>query len=135
MSTNLKVKWTSLTPRERDALVAERVMGLEVVRNPKGGWSIGPADCYDSAGEMILFNPLLAYSEDISATWQVVEKLVSDGWRVDTVSSEVGGTDVVLSCIPGARGHYCSDSLEGRVTTAPEAICLAALRAAGVDIE
>lgn len=65
--------------RELNALVAEKVMGQTVFRNPKGGWSIGLPDYYDVAGLTELSNPLPDYSGDIASVWEVVEKLQSLG--------------------------------------------------------
>ena len=119
--------------RELDALVAEKVLSLEVVKNKKGGWSLGPPDYYDSYGEMILFNPLPSYSEDIAAAWEVLEKIrdtfdplgrewrpnihysgKEHGWRAEFELSDDG---------PGDDTTYYF----GEAKTAPHAICLAAL--------
>lgn len=61
--------------RELDAIISEKFFNLLVVKNKKGGWSVGPADYYDSSGELILSNPLPQYSTDIASAWEIVNKL------------------------------------------------------------
>jgi hypothetical protein len=104
--------------RELDALIAEKVFHHEVHKNPKGGWSIGEADYYDSYGEMILFNPLPNYSEDISAAWEVMETL-PDLWSLVWGMSE-NGRRLYAICDESTK------SIAGGAS-APYAICMAAL--------
>jgi hypothetical protein len=121
--------------RELDALVAEKVMGQVVHRNPKGGWSLGPPDYWDDHGCTELVNPLPAYSEDIAAAWEVVARL-RELFPASLFS--------ILETFDEAQGkglrygvhilHYLGMGdfrTEGQATadTAPHAICLAALRA------
>ena len=107
--------------RELDALVAEKVFGHVVSRNLKGGWSLGEPDYYDSYGELILWNPLPPYSEDISSAWQVIEKLKEEFKRVDLTYN----SNKWLLTVQGKFG-FMSDGQE----TASHAICIAALRIA-----
>jgi hypothetical protein len=103
------MKWSEMSARERDALVAERIMGQKIPRPLKFGTPIAP------------------YSISIDAAWKVVEKLKEtryvhlwfdgDGWWFEV---EVG---------EGAL-----ESVEAKAPNAPEAICLAALRAVGVEV-
>ena len=118
--------------KELDALVAERVMGL-------GLEFIGPVTGFNYGA--------LPYSTDISAAWEVVEKL--------------GQERIPKRVIPGEMQKYClwlhqdidgsfvahfspDESTEmslsagfptGPNTTAAHAICLAALKAVGCEIE
>lgn len=118
-----------------DRQIAEKVLGHKVVEKRWGkekqyaSYSLGEPAYYDDAGASVLWNPLPNYSTNIAAAWEVVEKLAADGWRVDTITSECGGTDCKVSCVSGARGTYCSDAMEGLELKAPHAICRAALRA------
>lgn len=100
--------------RELDALVAEKVMGLDCswrcVTLDGTGRDRGPA------------RRIKPYSTNIDAAWEVVEKLkenhtvnihgYSDGWEVGLIG-------------PG------SAAVDGQAETAPHAICLAALKAVG----
>jgi hypothetical protein len=104
--------------RELDALVAEKVMGLQPLRRevpPDPG----------------AFLDLPHYSTDIAAAWEVVEKLTG---RRD---KDIG---FALTVNPGTIGTSFS-ALDGtehwhvNASTAPLAICLAALKVVGVDIE
>ena len=120
---------------ELDILVAEKVFGHKVVTKRWGkekqyaSYSLGEPDYYDDAGASVLWNPVPDYSTDIKAAWEVVDKLTTDSWRVTTITSECGGSDCTVSCNPGVRGRYASDAMEGLITTAPHAICLAAVKA------
>jgi hypothetical protein len=112
----MNVKWDKLSPRERDALVAEHVMGWHK------GESWGGTDWFTKDNEyaesVFKWNP----SENLADAWQVVEKLRSE---FNYISLEI---------FPSI--YYCTiDELEIRAETAPEAISLAALKSCGVDID
>lgn len=102
---------------ELDALVAEKVMGLDplsvAAQQAKGfGHSWCPA-----------------YSTDISAAWEVVEKFQSDSCAVNVAS----GGDVlcrIMKWPDNTQTTYESEKyFEAVSKTAPHAICLAALDA------
>lgn len=117
--------------RDMDALVAEKVMWWKDCLFPDGaavdGWGMPPSKTQAAK--------IPSYSEDIAAAWEVVHRLTNEGWIVTLIASEFGGTDCILECAAGARGRHSSDNLEGlMITTAPHAICLAALRAVGVAV-
>lgn len=94
--------------RELDALVAEKVMGVQTTQHE---------------GRLILFPGSMDiphYSTDIAAAWEVVEKL--------------GGESVVLTYGEDTGWWECSFLIGGIRSTgmsksAPEAICAAALEA------
>ena len=116
--------------RELDALVAEKVMGCRLIPhvNPKYSPTCGCENRAHRIREEISNDLLAEYSTDISAAWQVVEKM-----------SLFGGTGCSLvGPLPGQKWHIhfgkiSSDSVIG--DTAPHAICLAALKAVGVNLE
>lgn len=90
--------------RELDLLVAEKIFG----------WS--PSQVYDK-------HSYLSYSTDISAAWEVVEK----------VKSEYSVT--IDTCLEHEGKWLCTfayHQVEG--DSAPHAICLAALKAKGVEV-
>jgi len=140
--------------RELDARIAEHVLGM-TVRRVTPDWNRGrevtlfylPGAALieyslDAALDAIMFRngvdasdgmaqPLPAYSEDIAAAWEVVEKLavclpritrevLPDGYRVQMSPRFV---DAVVS------------PREVVATLAPFAICLTALQAVGVSSE
>lgn len=94
------MKWGEMSPRERDVLVAEKVMGWTYL--------------------------VPRYTTDISVAWEVVEK-----WRLYEVH-KVG--DWYTVWFYGIHPNT-SDYAEASAPTASEAICKAALKAVGVDIE
>ena len=118
--------------RELDALVAEKVMGLEVrsitVMDSKGTHSdVGTVDAPRRMpdGRMgVNVDKLPAYSTDIAAAWEVVEKL---------------GLAFELGWLPEDKGFNWDASFGEKrgseagtttyASTAPHAICLAALKA------
>lgn len=124
----MKYNWQSLTPRERDALVAEKIMGLNK-EDVEFGLNMAKSDMTYQRSLSISILP--DYTTDISAAWEVCNKIYS--------LSE-GGATVIKQLYDGM--WYCSFNGKGskqfdviaEADTAPEAICLAALRAVGVDI-
>ena len=117
--------------RELDALVAEKVMGLNFPDNyleAEKRWvnlDPTPADC------IIMMNVIPHYSTQIADAWRVVEKLLPH-FRLEYYDAEAveGHTDYT-----DTTGWHCDfwlDSGHGCAeagATAPLAICLAALKA------
>lgn len=112
--------------RELDALVAEKVMGLEcgiISGKPKvKGSNCGTYGCtrhwIDTPN----------YSTDIAAAWELVEKMKSEGF---TFAVEYGHE---ISAVFSKR-DYVSDRIGDGMgvsgESVPHAICLAALEATG----
>lgn len=109
--------------RELDALVAEKVMNFAL--GMMSEQDVEPSIIVDQA--VASFDVIPYYSTDISAAWEVVEKLAgrfvpsltlgpTNEWQAVFQES----TDVI----------YYEHS-----NSAPHAICLAALKAVGVNIE
>jgi hypothetical protein len=99
-------KWDAMTPRERDAWVAEVVLDIRVSfeYSPRGPIYLD----YNDGGRRHIRN----YTTDISAAWAVV-----DGHA----RYEIGLYEGKVTAAMGVPGWYVS------ATTAPEAISLAAL--------
>lgn len=135
-----------MTDNELNALIAERVMGLENVRVYTGHEDISLFRI-DNDGPTIggLIYPklpwLLAgvpdYCNDIVAAWQVALKVasmpgysvvihVSEGVWIEKETKTESGTVVTLAWQEVARVGVAGDA---------RAICLAALKAVGVDVE
>ena len=143
--------WNAMSPRERDALVAEKVMGREPrttwIATNDGGKSCcaststrGPwrdradlaewledqqAKGYHRDYEIAKWESHPRYTTDIAAAWEVVEKMHGDGRDVWISYFEEGDIQVQVD---SADAHL------GSPASAPETICLAALRAMGVDV-
>lgn len=101
----MQYDWEQMSARERDLLVAERVMELSQ-EEMKFKW---PATCN--------------YSTDISDAWEVVEKLRHNEEHL-----------IVESFPSGYLVHDVLSRVSVMNQNVAEAICLAALRAKGVDV-
>jgi hypothetical protein len=139
-----------MSDRELDALVAEEVMewrwrAFKSDRNaPKWAKDIYPPDAIelewpDEPGAPPLAElPYLRsahyldmphYSSDIAAAWQVVEKM-RENWFIAISTTIEGGWMVII------RRHGYSNTLEvTSIDSAPRAICLAVLKALGVEVD
>ncbi len=91
-----------------DALVSEKVMGLGGV----GTWG-------------------RPYSTDMNAAWEVVDHLTKTTKQWFHLQQYSTGTSAKFE-ISGAGDLDCE--FEADETTAPHAICMAALKAVGVDV-
>lgn len=100
--------------RELDALVAEKVMGLDV---RQGGYAGG------------IGQHLRPYSRDIGAAWEVVEKLEGKGFSYHIETGEPGMVDAFFDTDVDSPIFWAA------AKTAPHAICLAALKAVGIEAE
>lgn len=108
--------------RELDALVAEKVMGMSLLK--LNGW--GPlVDGMDREPPR--------FSTDIAAAWRVVElvqKEKGQDFRIDRLNWGGSMQDWVAGFGSIATGHGEGTHLaQGRADTAAHAICLAALKA------
>lgn len=132
--------------RELDALVAEKVMGLPVV------WSSEPYVILGGTRREGRFPYLKGrahgcdydwaevphYSTDIGAALTVAEHMHAQGWHYE-VGSHISLDDVRWAEF--ARGNYDAydasweESYDVGAATIPHAICLAALRAVGVEVD
>lgn len=110
--------------RELDALVAEHVMGYECVCSDE------PVDCPVHYAEDL--DTLLPYSTDIAAAWPVVERMRELRWVFSLCTLNAGD----FYCIFKVHEFSSRPSAihDARADTAPHAICLAALRAVGVEV-
>lgn len=115
------MNWSEMSPRERDALVAEKVMGFT---KPSLGWGFHELE----SGSYVNY-PLPHYTTDISEVWEVVDKLKKKRVFINMGFSPISNRYAVnFSTVTVMK-----DS-NGYAPTAPEAICLAALKAVGVEI-
>lgn len=125
-----------LTGRALDERVAEKVMGLEVWPPTRGQQQppmVGNGDKIESW--------LPEYSKDMSAAWQVVEKMRQDGWVLMYVENMCASTCVAASFqrdpaiddydIEVDARAGCGDGTEPEsgAEAAARAICRAALAA------
>ena len=107
---------------ELDALITIKVMGLELRGN----------QTRDKDGHCGHFKQ---YSIRIEAAWDVVEKLLDMGFYPDLVSSENGKGRYWYCLLHTADDENHPDNpYKVKADTAPEAVCLAALKAVGVEV-
>lgn len=121
--------------RELDALIAEKVMGLQTCSDPIGRCAaakLTPCQCWgvpDRNG-IVSGGERASYSTDIAAAWEVMEKL-REQWAV-----ELHGRDqawaVLIEDGDEVSAHFIATE---EADTAPLAICLAALKAVGVETD
>lgn len=123
-----------MTPREIDALVAEKVMGCKLYREldygVDGNYRFrcdcdGPHGSDTPHSDDFIRHSIKSYSTDISAAWEVVEKFKSENKSV-TVD---GGLYVDGYRFSAEMGHSWTIA-----DSAPMAICLAALKSVGVEV-
>ena len=119
---------------ELNKLIAVEVMGAEVADTMSDAMVAGGAWPYYLIDGQI--RDLPDYSDNDAAACQVLDRMYSDGWTVDVGS---------LALVPrGWRSHmtntFCDDfythprSVEANGDTRALAICLAALKAKGVEV-
>jgi hypothetical protein len=119
-----------MTDRELDALVAEKVMGwiigYPLADAPDGMPPRPPGDTRSHYDYPVL---VPAYSTDITAAWQVVEKMEDLGyhWRFANV---IPSSDPIVYTMKFMRMDTDAKETE---FTAPLAICRAALKAVEVE--
>jgi hypothetical protein len=107
--------------RELDALIAEKVMGYVPPRPGTVGYDM----------KDLPRNRVPHYSTDIAAAWQVVEKLnLLSKMKDGCLYFDPSLNKWVISEWSGGR-EFAEGSVEA--DTAPHAICLAALKAIGVE--
>lgn len=145
------MNWSEMTPRERDALVAEKVMGHKLVDIREAEsiarevWKTQP-DCQvflagfhahqEDGGFYFDGWSVQHYTTDIAHAWEVVEQLVDEKRQVE-VTWENGASSAysTLFWTCSTTEPYGYENIaHHHADTAPEAICLAALRAKGVDV-
>lgn len=143
---------------ELDALVAEKVMGWRWLHDGLGNmaWYEGLHDTgWGDGGDAGRNRRAWAPATDIAAAWQVVEKMRSDGWLVslrempdgfpylsnDPVPQEISRHKCIceMEYKPSRNAEDCRKRFTWPMPIAftqstPFAICLAALRAVGVEV-
>lgn len=111
--------------KELDVFVAENVMGLNASSITNDGYSV------------VVYNGKLlpSYSTDIAAAWEVVEKMRSD-YLALRLNRDIGNQnqDDCEWCAT-FEGNGKETPVDSWSSTAPHAICLAALKACGVQVE
>lgn len=123
----MKLEWSTMTPRERDAAVAEHIAGHKNVRKEFNSWfdiyNRGHADFMSSFNGKRTCVP--NFTTDHNAAAMVKEKFYG------LISfREVDGKREVLCSLEDDDGNVWP----GRAGTEPEAVCIAALRSKGIKV-
>lgn len=119
-----------MTPREIDALVADKIMGWRE-ETDKNRSKMGKPPMTDDEWVDMIDDSMNYFSSDIRAAWKVVEKILDKQKR----------QGVVNICFDhdfgwGALLVMTDEKMEWvHAETAPMAICLAALKAKGVAVK
>ena len=116
--------------RELDALVAEKVMGLEISQTSRGTDNPTIRVITDGVPH---YRTMRCYSTNISAAWEVVEKLQQQ-FHLRLNSPFDFGDPYFAGFTPlGVTGFNGRPDFEASAPTAPLAICRTALKAKLVD--
>ena len=113
-----------MTDRELDALVAEKVFG-ELI------WPATEARNVGIKRGKFHWDPLPAYSTDIAAAWEVVEKLTDYPSYMDIQITYTASNGWFIEFSKGETS-FSSCNQDDELT---RAVCLAALKALGVKME
>lgn len=128
--------------RRLSDLVAEHIMGECRHDWQKCGpnqWNHACTKCGETAGSLVAWTPKefpavgkgTPYPKSISAAWQVVEKMREQGWDHFSLTwGAKGKWDAMFMMWHGPEDAIVQEVAD----TAPLAICLAALRAKGVEV-
>lgn len=134
-TTKTTVAWKSLTPRERDALVAEKVMGIKNIQDIILIDGKGPRDDVGTVSEPyrmadgrmgVKATKLKSYTTSIADAFEVVEKMQEKGFPFSCTDSSKDG-------LP--RWIVRFSVFSGGADTFMDACCLSALRACGVEVQ
>lgn len=127
-------RWSEMTVRERDAMVHQHVFGFDMVGfvTPKG---YARNSWVKEEENRTTWIDVPEYSTDISAAWEIVERLDAQRIRLSMSRFYNGIITGVPTCwgvdFSGDDAEWCGTEAQ----TAPEAICIAALKAVGVEVE
>ena len=116
--------------RELDLLVAEKIFKHPLAPHPFTG------EIFIKYGEGYALSQIPEYSTDIAEAWQVVEKIkefkVYD-WMQVPLTIAVYSDGCHVGWVDDSMDDFANWHHEVTADTAPHAICLAALKAYGVE--
>lgn len=136
------MKWAKLSERERDALVAEKVMG----------WQSKPCDLEETGGELTIYGsgdaccPRCGSHEHINSFEHGTIPPPHYTTSMDAACTipeypTFFGANTEIACVPKSYWrchidfHQRGEHYHGFGDTPAEAVCVAFLRAVGVEIE
>lgn len=126
-----KINWSELTPRERDCLIAEKVFGHTVWRDSPFHGDLMLLD-----NKQGLTGEVPHYSTDMNTAWKIVRKMnisnspdfpdFTNYHRFIEELTKIVGSDMFFDLF------YCDQDGDH---LSPERICIAALRAVGIEVK
>lgn len=144
------MKWTELSEQERDVLVASKVMR----------WQPKPCDLEETDEELTLYGsgdvccprcgayghinafehgtiPPPHYTTSMDVAWQVLQKVLDDskGYAQMTLYHTGGYLALRIHMQDGDKDRFLPPVHVEDEMSAPKILCIAALRAVGVEIE
>ncbi len=124
-----------ITGRDLDALVAEKVMGFpsfaeQVVSKLSTHIRFNHEACVICGRQDDTRECLPKYSTEIAAAWEVVEKLREKDFLVSIRTLKSGK----IRCLVFSPDSENGPGVRAISDTAPHAVCLAALKACGVEV-
>ena len=132
MSTSEVIHWKALAIRQRDALIAEKVMGKRVEH-----WTEEDCEGHELRTGYVLPDqfgspPVPCYSTNISAAWEVVREVNKPlDYTYDRYAAFVNELEKIVGSDMFYDLFYCD--VDGDHLTA-ERLCIAALRAYGIEV-
>ena len=121
--------------RELDALVAEKVMGWQNVKQDDGDSTFARLSGIDIKSHESHRFTVPEFSTDIAASFDALQKTANDlqcGWEIEKHESD-GALYVTIK--GQSEGEYWENKIKAaKHSDIPWGICLAALRAKGVEV-
>lgn len=120
-------KWDEMNRRERDALIHQNIFNIDMAgfKTPSGYTANSLVKDEENRTTWI---DVPYYTADILAAWEVVEKFHEHNFLVNYLTDEIPGLSKI-----GWHAAFDDEHAMG-CETAPEAICIAALKMIGVEI-
>ena len=140
------IQWSALTPDQQDRIIAEKIMGVPAIcsgalhqdsRN-SGFWTCDTCAAFGHTAPPASHAPevdIPAYSADLDAAMLVVRKMNEphDG-KFDRYARFIAELEKIVGSDMFFDLFYCDPASDDQHLTA-ERLCVAALRAVGVEVQ
>ena len=123
------IEWHALTPEQRNAVVAEKVMGLRVYK--KDTWGRWAIERLDKPG---LTEEIPLYTTSLDAAWPIWTKLGDYDIQRKFLCAWVEDDNPERYDWKSCNPYLDFLDVESMQHITPERICLAALRACGYEV-
>ncbi len=136
------IKWSALTPEQRDALLAEKVMGLKIEHWTDETYKdADPAYCYvkgyvviNEPGSISHWSPVPRFSQSMDDAWLVIKHLDEelDGYHLILFMDEM--KKLVIDEVVSNDWDEDGITLKGLANLTPDKLCRSALVARDMRI-